>query len=346
MSRRALIRSVAPRASAQFSERLDALEMPQFVRLSPCLVAMVFRLMKLPMARYLIRYAHAQRILLPRGQVVESTSGSMGLALAYVCREFEHPLALFGDPAIDDNLQARLAALGAAVYISDKKERVGGFQQARLRRLNAFRRHHPHAYWPKQYENPLVLDAYRPVAEHLHSHVRSVDYLVAPVSTGGSACGLTRGLRQLGHHAALIAVDTPHSVLFGQRDGPRLLRGIGNSIMPKNLDRTFVEQCHWVSTSEAVASMMKAYTTYLLDVGPTSGAAFLVAQWIAARHPRKQTVFVCPDDGERYRCTFYSPRWLRDQHVPIVVEPTTPRKVASPLRAGRSWSYMDWQNRP
>lgn len=346
MSRTGLIQSEVPRVSARFSEELDALEIPQLVRLSPCLVAVVFRLMKLPMARFLIRSARAQGILRPHGRVVESTSGSMGLALAYVCREFEHPLTLFGDPAIDTNLQARLAALGAATYISNRTERVGGFQRARLRRLHAFRRRHPNAYWPQQYENPLVLDAYCPVAEHLHRNVRSVDYLVASVSTGGSACGLTRGLRKVGHRATLIAVDTHNSVLFGQRDGPRLLRGMGNSIMPKNLDRTLVDQCHWVSTSEAVVSMIKAYKTHLLDVGPTSGAAFLVAQWIASHHPDQQTVFVCPDDGERYRCTFYNPRWLREQRVPTVVEPTKPHKVASPLHAGRSWAYMDWHNRP
>jgi S-sulfo-L-cysteine synthase (3-phospho-L-serine-dependent) len=333
------------RVSAVYSGALDALEQPRVVRLGPGLVAAVFELMKLPVARFLIRRARRNGYLRPHGCVIESTSGSMGLALAYVCREFGHPLVLFGDPAIDDNLNARLTALGAVVRISARKDRAGGFQAARLRRLRAFRVRHPNSYWPRQYENPFVLDAYRSVAEHLDRHI-SVDYLVAPVSTGGSACGILRGLRELGHATKLVAVDTHKSVLFGQQDGPRVLRGIGNSIMPKNLDRTLVDQCHWVSASEAVASMMKAYRTHLLDIGPTSGAAFLVAQWVATRHPRKQTVFVCPDDGERYRCTFYNPRWLHAQRIPVVSEPTEPTQVTAPTRAKRSWSYMDWHNRP
>jgi S-sulfo-L-cysteine synthase (3-phospho-L-serine-dependent) len=140
---------------------LDRLEVPRLAQLSPFLFAGVLELMKLRVARFLIREARGRGDISDGDRIVESTSGSMGLALAYVCREYGHALTLFGDYAIDASLRIRLSLLGAEVRTIRTPDATGGLQAARLRHLHAFRSRHAHCYWTNQYANPFVLDAYR-----------------------------------------------------------------------------------------------------------------------------------------------------------------------------------------
>jgi cysteine synthase A len=64
-------------------------------------------------------------------------------------------------------------------------------------------------------------------------------------------CGTSRALRARFPALHTIGVDTHGSVLFGLPDeGKRLLRGLGNSLMPKNVDHTAFDEIHWVRGEE------------------------------------------------------------------------------------------------
>jgi cysteine synthase A len=324
---------------------LDSLEQPTVVQLSANLFAAVFVLMKMVAARHVIRTAVDQRLLLPGGHVVESTSGAIGLGLAYACREHGHPLTIVGDSAIDEGLLLQLNSLGARVIVVDKPLSDGGIQGARLQRLEEMMSRVRDAFWPRQYDNPAAVDAYKTVAPTITDAIPSIDVLVAPVGTGGSATGLTRAFRDAGHPARLVAVDTHHSVLFGQADRKRLLRGLGNSIFPSNLDYSIVDECHWISAADAFYMTHSLYRTHLLDAGPTSGASYMVARWQAERHPGKNVVFLCPDSGERYRRTVHNPQWLATNNVWLRRPPQQPRCATHPSAATSRWSYMLWAGR-
>lgn len=324
---------------------LDALGHPWVVQLERNLFAAVFVLLKLRMARHVVREAELRGFLRPGGKVIESTSGTMGLALAYACRESGHPLTIVGDPAIDHALQLKLQALGAKVIIVKRGQRPGGIQLARLNKLRQMMAASPGMYWTRQYDNPAVPDGFRPAAQAILSQVPSVAVLVASVGTGGSATGLCRGLQSARPSLKLVAVDTHHSVLFGQPDAKKLLRGLGNSILSKNLDYSLVDECHWVSASEAFFKTRELFQQYLLDIGPTSGATFMVAEW-EARRTDKPVVFVCADTGERYRHTVYNPTWLESQGVLLTQVPKEPKQVNDPLEVTNSWCYMRWAGRP
>lgn len=325
---------------------LDEAELPAIVRVSDNLFAAVFVLLKLTLARHLIRQAKERGLLVAGGHIIESTSGTMGLGLAYACREFACRLTVVGDPVIDEGLRLKLEALGAHVNIVETPLPEGGMQGARLQKLHELLAQTPGAFWTQQYDNPDAPHAYYRAAQRIAGSVGPVDFLVAPVASGSSSAGLTRGLQAAGHAARLIAVDTHHSVLFGHTDGKRLLRGLGNSIHPKNMDYSLTEQCHWVSAAEAFKATRELFSAHLLDAGPTSGATYMVARWIARRYPRKKVVFVCADTGERYRLTVYNPRWLASNNVLIDRTPRRPRLVTRPADAGEGWSYMEWAGRP
>lgn len=320
------------------SDILDFAETPSIFKLDENLWAVVFSMMKLVIARFMLREAKRLGKLRNGARVFETTSGLMGLALAYACREMSHPLTLVTDPAVDEALRVRLELLGATVEIVDEWDPERGIQAARLARLEALRRGEPDSYWTEQYHNPLGPCAYEPVALRIARTLGRVDQLVTTVGTGCSGTGLIRALRRNGDAVRWIAVDTHNSVLFGQPNGSRLLRGLGNSIVPRNLDHSLVDEVHWVTFGEAARAAEEMHSILCLDVGPTSGAAYLVARWTAKQYPESRIVFVCPDSGERYRLTALNPAWRRAQHVDVVSLPVSPTRISQPWPCQLCWA--------
>jgi cysteine synthase A len=323
-----------------------ALELPRIVRLGPNVYGAAFTLMKLLPARHILDRADGDGLLEPGTVVLESTSGTFGLALAMECRLRGRPLVLVSDPAVDPRLRRRMRDLGAVVDIVAEPAAVGGYQQARLDRLTELRDRHPRHFWPAQYSNPDNPGAYGVLAEHLTSALGRVDVLVGPVGSGGSMCG-TAGALRTGLQPAVraVAVDTPGSVLFGQRDAPRRLRGLGNSLMPPNLDHSSFDEVHWVSDREGFAATRALHRRHALYMGPTSGAAWLVASWKARTEPDARVVVLLPDEGHRYQDTVYDDDWLQRQGLALRRLPTGPVEVDTPADGGPEWSWLNWNRR-
>jgi cysteine synthase A len=324
-----------------------ALELPRIVNLGPNLFGAAFSLMKLLPARHILDRARDQGRLEPGTVVIESTSGTFGLALAMECRLRGRPLILVSDPAVDPALRRRMRDLGAAVDIVTEPAPVGGLQQARLDRLAELRAGHPRHFLPAQYSNPDNPGAYAPLADLLTEALGGVDVLVGPVGSGGSMCGTAAALRA-GVHPQLraVAVDTPGSVLFGQPDAPRRLRGLGNSLMPANLDHTAFDEVHWVSDREGFAATRALHRRHALFMGPTSGAAWMVAQWKSRAEPDARVVVLLPDEGHRYQDTVYDDAWLRRHGLRLRRVPSRPLEVDVPGEAGPEWSWLRWNRRP
>ena len=142
-----------------------------------------------------------------------------------------------------------------------------------------------------------------------------------------------------------MAVDTPGSVLFGQRDAPRRIRGLGNSLMPPNLDHSTFDEVHWVSDREGFAATRALHRRHALYMGPTSGAAWMVASWKARTEPDARVVVLLPDEGHRYQDTVYDDAWLRRQGLRIRRLPGRPVAVDHPADGGPEWSWLHWNRR-
>jgi cysteine synthase A len=326
-----------------FHEITQAQMLPRVVRLNGNLYGAVFTLMKLIPARYILLKALERGELGRDTLIVESTSGTFGLALAMQAALLRRNAVLVSDPVIDCNLRRRLQDLGAQVVICDRPLRVGGYQEARLRRLAHIRAEHPDSFWPDQYANPDNPASYDVVADHLERTLGTVDCVVGPVGSGGSMCGTVRALRARRPSVHAVGVDTHRSVLFGQPDGDRCLRGLGNSLMPANLDHRIFDDVHWCSAPEAYTATRDLHRTHALFQGPTSGAAYRVARWWAARYPDAQCVVMLPDEGYRYQKTVYDDRWLADNGFAAMPVPAEPVEVSDPTLPANSWSWCRWR---
>lgn len=325
---------------------LTAYELPRPARLTSNLYAACFPLMKLLAARYILERARADGKLLPGGKVVETTSGTLGLALAMLSATEGFKLKLISATSLMDELLVdRLRSLGADLEIIE--DSVGsGAQPERLARLQAILEEEPETFWPRQYDNPDNRLAYGKLAEWIARAFGQIDCLVGCVGSGGSLCGTGEFLRSLFPDLILIAVDTHHSVLFGHQPGPRLLRGLGNSLLPGNLHHDLIDEVHWVGALPAFASTLQLYREHALFMGPTSGASALVANWYARAHPDARTVVILPDNGHRYQHTVHDRAWLAQQGgwpIRLPDAPETLERVTA--RSERDWTRFAWGQR-
>lgn len=324
---------------------IEAMELPDILYMQDNLYAVSFSLMKLLPARFMLDRARDAGLVEPGSLVIETTSGTFGLALAIICAVRGYRLILVSDPAIDTPLQQRLEDLGAQVEIVREAAPNGGYQRARLNRMLEIGRQNPQHFCPGQYYNPHNWGAYAPVAELLAETMGEVDCIVGTVGSGGSVCGTSIFLRKLYPNLHVVGVDTDGSMLFGRPDKKRLLRGLGNSLMPKNLDHAAFDEVHWVTAAEAFAATRYLHRRHALFMGGTSGAAYLVARWWAAQNPHARVAVLLPDQGYRYQSTIYDDRWLLEQRVLLDQLPEHPTPVDHPEVDPGCWSYMKWRRR-
>ena len=320
--------------------------LPRLIRLEPNLVAAAFPLMKLVPAKYVLEKAMKDSKIDRKAGIVETSSGTYALGLGLVCAELGLPFHIVTDPAVDDNLKRRLEDLGGSIQIVGVES--GGAVSPQVLRMDALETHlsrFPAAFWPRQYDNPENRDAYGPFAEQLLESIGPNLTLVGAVGSGGSTCGTIARLRMEAPKIKLIGVDTFGSVLFGQPNSPRFLRGLGNSMHPQNLDHRCFDEVHWLSAAEAFHAIRRLHRRHGLFYGPTSGAAYQVAHWVAAQNPDKTVVFMAPDEGHRYAETIYNNHWLDSQGLLQHVTNVEPSVVWDPKKAQGAWAKMDWGRR-
>ncbi len=334
----------APATPGTFARQSDAMCRPQLIEIEKGLIAASFRLMKLLPAKHVVEKAVREGRLTPESGLVETSSGTYALGLGIVCAENRIPFVIVSDPAIDDSLRRRLEDLGGEVRIVSKSHSAGNLQVLRLAEVKRHLAEHPGAFWPSQYHNPENREAYRIVADQLHETVGEDFTLVGTVGSGGSTCGITELLRQR-FALRLVGVDTFGSVLFGLPNDRRVLRGLGNSIYPRNLLHPLYDEIHWVGAADAFHHTRELHRRHALFQGPTSGAAYQVARWIHQRHPERTVVFICPDEGYRYQDTIFDDAWLREKDVYCEVPTAGPLEIDALERATPPWSYLTWNRR-
>ncbi|TIN18300.1 MAG: PLP-dependent cysteine synthase family protein [Mesorhizobium sp.] len=337
----------AIRKRLPFSGYSDAYALPSIIRCEANLYLAQFAFMKLLPARYIIEQALARGALTQGMKVLETSSGTFALGLAVVCRERGFQLEIFTDPVMDKGLENRLNSLGVDVCIITEKAREGGYQRSRLDALHARMRQLGHScFWARQYETPDNPAAYTQFADQISGMLDADITLVGSVGSGGSTCGTIERLRQKAPGARLIGVDTFNSVIFGQQDGERKLRGLGNSLLPKNVKHELYDEVHLISAPLAFAATRSLHERHAVFAGPTSGASYIVGRWRARQRPRETVVVICPDEGHRYVKTAYDHEWLKQNgclHEGVL--PDAPSSEEHPSTALPPWNRYRWNRK-
>ncbi|MFF8640966.1 pyridoxal-phosphate dependent enzyme [Streptomyces sp. NPDC015345] len=296
--------------------------------------------MKDRVARNIIMRARERGVLTEGAPIIESSSGTMALGVALVGASLGHHVHIVTDPRIDRITLAKLRALGCEVHIVQAMT-GGGWQSARLELLHQLRADLPGAFWPDQYENPDNPAAYRALAAELRQDLHDFDVLVGSVGSGGSLCGTARALARTMPDLKVVGVDSVGSVLFGQPDRPgRRQSGLGNSLLPGNLDRRLIHEVHWLNDREALAATRELAREQQIFAGNTSGSVYHIVRHVAAHaEPGTRIVGILPDRGDRYVDTIYDDDYWAAQEIEALPRSSSPAPISA--RAGdvsETWS--------
>lgn len=323
----------------RYDSALDAMHDATLFTLEENFHMVSFKAMKVIPANYIIKKALLTGQLKSGGLVVETSSGNFALGMATVCNLLDLRFIAIGDPIIDKPYKHQLEMLGGKVEIITDKKGSPGYQKARLERLHEILSLEPNAFWCQQYDNDGNANAYSQLGKKLNELIGARAILIAPVGSGGSSCGITTSMRKAGTDCTLIGVDTFNSILFGQGGGPVRLRGLGNTIMPKNLRHELFDAVHWLTPELANHFTRFLYSTTGHFRGPTTGAAYTVARFIQKHNPEVPIVFLSPDDGSRYSNTVY----IADSST-SELHYTMPRLLNCPTEydGKTQWAWMPW----
>lgn len=286
--------------------------------------------MKARSAVSMLRGARQRGELRPGATVVESTSGTLGVGLAFAGQALGHPVVLIGDRELEPSMRQLLRAYGAQLELVDRPASEGGWQAARIGRLHEVLDRIPDAYWPDQYNNPDNAAGYLSMATELCGQLDHVDVLVCSVGTGGHSAGLIGPLRRRWPRLKVIGVDSIGSAIFGQPARPRLMRGLGSSIHPRNVAHHAFDEVHWVGPAEAVDACRRLARTSFVSGGWSTGAVALVSAWAARVEAGAVVATVFPDGPHRYLGTVYDDEFCHAHGLDRAELALRPLEIAHP----------------
>ena len=290
-------------------------------------------------AKALIVDLERRGLLKQSSTIIESTSGNLGISLAYICQQLGYQFLAIVDPKTTLEVRSRMHALGARLEMVHEQDESGGYLLSRLKRVHELCAERPDYLWTDQYSNPANPAAhYRFTAPEIFLQTRGrVDAIFVAVSTGGTFAGIDRYFREVSHTTAVIAVDALGSVIFGGPPATRKLTGIGSSQASRFIppDRNCVHRT--VADRDAFAVCRQLDREINLRLGGSSGAViFACAQVLAENSHMKHIVCVCADGGKSYESTIYSDEWLEsndfDPAYEVSIIETAAQGVRNPTR--------------
>jgi cysteine synthase A len=334
---------------------LQSIMRPTILEPTPGLMMCQFDIMKLIPAYDLVRKAMENGELRPNGLVVESSSGTFGLALAIVCKHFQVNLSLVTGP-LSPSVRWRLENLDVDITIIETPSGAeGGIQADRKKALLKLLESNQGSFWPRQHTNPdNPLSYQRKVSNYIFEKTGPVDILICSVGTGGSISGLGEALRERNNASKIVAVDHNLSILFGPTTGKvtnlctdsyNAILGMGADVVAANLQHDLVDEVHWVPMAEMVRTVHQVHRDHGVLIGPTGGATFLVASYFKAIEPDARILCVTPDHGFRYADTIFNDSWLSQYTRDLKCFSEKPQSVLNPRDVTSHWAHMNWGRR-
>lgn len=260
--------------------------------------------------------------LVPGAHLVESTSGNLGVALAFLGNERNYRFTAVTDPKSDPVMLERIKSMGASVICVSEPDEAGGYLAARLATVRRLIAEDQALVWPNQYENPANPSIhYSQTAPEIIRQRPDMDAVFIAASTGGTLAGMGRYLKSASSAVRVVGVDIRGSRVFGHPGGNRLITGIGSSrpslfLRPGDYDDVVI-----VDDRAAVTTCHYLQDNLDLGLGGSAGAVVAACARYLKAHPEvTQPVCVCPDGKANYLNTIYSYDWLAEHDLGTIFD--------------------------
>ncbi len=249
----------------------------------------------------MIERAEARGDLKPGMTIVECTTGNAGIACAAVAAIKGYRCLIVMPEGMSDERKKMIRAYGAELVLTPG---AGTDIDLALEKMGEIVTSDPEAYFfPGEFENPDNPAAQESSGEEIWEQAEGrIGAVVASQGTAGWITGVARALKS--HDPAILAFAVEPSeapLISEQRWGTHGVPGIGDGIIPANLDLSQIDGIVTASTDEALKTARRLAAEEGLLCGPSSGINVAAVMKVAEKHPElRRIVTVIPDTGQRY----------------------------------------------
>ena len=250
---------------------------------------------------FMIERAERRGELRPGMTIMECTTGNAGIACSAVAAIKGYPCVIVMPEGMSEERKKMILAYGAELILTPGGGTDIDLGLAKVREMVAA---HPGRYFvPAEFENPDNVGAQMESGREIWAQTGgSLDAVVAAQGTGGWITGVARYLKGKDPSVHAYAVEPSECPLISeQRWGTHGVPGIGDGIVPRNLDLQLMDGMVTASTDEALEMARRLAREEGLLCGPSSGINVAASLKVAEKHPEyRRIVTVVADTGQRY----------------------------------------------
>lgn len=251
--------------------------------------------------------AEAQGILNPDTIIVEPTSGNQGIGLALVGAVKGYRVRIIMPDSVSEERRKLIQAYGAELVLIHDDGDIGACIQACLDTANRMAREDKNVWVPQQFENPSnpAVHKAQTAMEILDQVEGEIHGFCSGVGTGGTLSGVGAVLKDRFPDLKIWVAEPQNAAILSQGPiGSHLQMGIGDGLIPDNLDMTIFDQVSIVTDQEAIQTAQRLMREEGILCGISSGSNVTVALRMAKELGEGKTVVtILPDTGERYFST-------------------------------------------
>jgi cystathionine beta-synthase len=258
------------------------------------------------------------------GTIIECTSGNtgMGLAIAAAVKGYRC-IFTTSDKQSKEKIDL-LKAVGAEVIVCPTNVEPNdprSYYSVAERLSNEI----PNSYWCNQYDNLSNRQAhYESTGPEIWEQTGGkITHLVVGVGTGGTISGTARFLKEKNPDIKVWGIDTYGSVfkkyhetgVFDEKEiYPYITEGIGEDILPKNVDFSLIDHFEKVTDKDGAVMCRRLAREEGILLGYSAGSAFAGLNQLKDQLKKDDVVVVViHDHGSRYIGKIYNDDWMRER---------------------------------
>ncbi|MCI8501646.1 MAG: cysteine synthase A [Oscillospiraceae bacterium] len=255
----------------------------------------------------MIAEAEKKGLIGPDTIIVEPTSGNQGIGLALVGAVKGYRVVIIMPDSVSEERRLLVTHYGAEVVLVHDDGDIGKCIAECLHKAEQMAEGNPKVFVPQQFENPD-----NPLVHKYHTAVEILEQVEGPihgfcsgVGTGGTISGIGEVLKCQFPDITIWAVEPEHAaILSGGSIGTHLQMGIGDGLIPKNLNMKIYDRTVTITDGEALEVSKRLAREEGILCGISSGSNVAAAVKMAKQLGKgKRVVTILPDTGERYFST-------------------------------------------